>query len=160
NGYCCSGVLAPFSINGDATEVVNQVIGYPGFQLADVRSGRVVASVASVGTAGSAGHGIAWTPDERQVWVNDGGNPYVHVFDMTTRPPQQVRLVAVSNSSPHWIAFTIDGRFAYVAGQKGSGQRTDVISTATYARVATLGPSEDLLEVDVRGGTVVAVGNQ
>ena len=43
-GYCCSGVLAPFSINGAATRIVNQVNGYAGFQLADVAAG-VVAPV-------------------------------------------------------------------------------------------------------------------
>src|SRR5262249_38262761 len=38
-GYCCSGVLGPFAINGTATRVVNNVNGYAGFQLADVASG-------------------------------------------------------------------------------------------------------------------------
>lgn len=156
-GYCCSGVLAPFAINGTATRVVNNVNGYPGFHLADVTLGRVTAIVPFA--SGSGGHGIAWTPDERQVWVNDGGYPEVHVFDMTVTPPHELSPIPISNVS-HWLTFGLDGRFAYIAGRKGSGDRTDVVDASSYQRVASLGPSEDLLEVDFEGGAVRAVGNQ
>jgi DNA-binding beta-propeller fold protein YncE len=156
-GYCCSGVLAPFAINGTGTRVVNNVNGYAGFQLADVALGGVGESIPF--GSGQGGHGIAWTPDESQVWVNDGGMPDVHVFDMHSSPPQELRLVAVSHV-PHWITFSIDGRFAYVAGRKGGEDITDVIDVATYQRVSSLGPSEDLLEVDFADGSIVAVGNQ
>lgn len=156
-GYCCSGVLAPFAINGTATRVVNDVNGFPGIHLADVASGRVTAIVPYA--SGYGGHGIAWTPDERQVWANDGGLPEVHVFDMTATPPNELPPVQVSNVS-HWLTFGLDGRFAYVAGRKGSGDRTDVVDAASYQRVGSLGPSEDLLEVDFAAGVVTAVGNQ
>jgi hypothetical protein len=156
-GYCCSGVLGPFSIDGTGTRVVNQVSGYAGFQLADLASGGVTGFVPFA--SGASGHGIAWTPDERQVWVNDGQSPAVHVFDMQATPPKGLGVVAVSNI-PHWITFSIDGRFAYVAGRKGSQDVTDVIDAATYQRVGSLGPSEDLLEVDFAEGSIVAVGNQ
>jgi hypothetical protein len=156
-GYCCGGVLGPFAINGTGTRVVNDVNGYAGFLLADVALGGVTESIPFA--SGAGGHGIALTPDESEVWVNDGGMPGVHVFDMKASPPQEVHLVAVSHV-PHWITFSIDGRFAYVAGRKGSEDATDVIDAATYQRVSTLGPSEDLLEVDFAGGALVAVGNQ
>lgn len=155
-GYCCSGVLAPFSINGTATKIVNQVNGFAGFQLADVAGG---VPLAIPFAAGRGGHGIAWTPDEGQVWVNDGGTPVVHVFDMRAMPPRELSSVAVSHVS-HWLTFSIDGRFAYVAGRKGSDDITDVIDTATYQRTGSLNASEDLLEVDFADGAVVAVGNQ
>jgi DNA-binding beta-propeller fold protein YncE len=156
-GYCCSGVLAPFAINGAGTRVVNQVNDFAGFQLADVAVGGVTQSVRFA--SGYGGHGIAFTPDETEVWVNDGGTPFVHVFDMTMSPPRERQPVAVSNVS-HWLTFSIDGRFAYVAGRKGAGDPTDVVDVSTRQRVNTLGPSEDLLEVDVAAGSVVAVGNQ
>jgi hypothetical protein len=156
-GYCCSGVLAPFAINGSATKVVNQVNGYAGFQLADVAVGGVTEFVQF--GSGNGGHGIAWTPDESQVWVNDGGLPIVHVFDMQASPPQERQPVAISNVS-HWLTFSIDGRYAYVAGRKGSEDRTDVIDASTYQRVGSLAPSEDLLEVDFSDGAPTAVGNQ
>ena len=156
-GYCCSGVLAPFSINGAATRIVNQVNGYPGFELVDLTTGRPPTPVPFA--TGYGGHGIAWTPDEHEVWVNDGGLPVVHVFNMQVSPPEESRSVTISNVS-HWLTFGIDGRFAYVAGRKGSEDVTDVIDTATHQRVGSLHPSEDLLEIDFADGTPVAVGNQ
>ena len=156
-GYCCSGVLAPFAINGTATRVVNQVNGYAGFQLADTALGGVAEFIQFA--SGYGGHGIAWTPDEREVWVDDGGLPGVHVFDMLSSPPRELDLVAVSHV-PHWITFGIDGRFAYVAGRKGSEDLTDVIDVPTRQRVSSLGSSEDLLEVDFAGASLAAVGNQ
>jgi DNA-binding beta-propeller fold protein YncE len=156
-GYCCGGVLGPFAVNGSGTTVANQVNGYAGFQVADVASGGVIESIPF--QSGDGGHGIAWTPDERQVWVNDGGMPAVHVFDMQMSPPQELQVVAVSNI-PHWITFNRDGRFAYVAGRKGTDDVTDVVDVSTYQRVSRLGPSEDLLEVDFAGASPVAVGNQ
>ena len=160
SGYCCGGVLAPFSVNGRGTLMVNDVVGLNGFQIADLTTGQVVASVPVTGPSSSPGHGIAFTPDERQVWVNDGGSPYVHVFDMTAMPPRPAALVRVSNSSPHWVTFDIGGRFAYVAGPKGAGDPTDVLDARTYQRVGRLSASEDLLEVDLSATGVVAVGNQ
>ena len=159
-GYCCSGVLAPFSVNGAGTRVVNDVNGSDGFQVGDLSTGRVVATVPFPAGTGTNGHGIAWTPDEREVWVDDGARAEVHVFDMTSVPPRETHVVTVSHPSPHWVTFSIDGRDAYVAGRKGAGDPTDVVDAATHALVATLGPSEDLLEVDLRGGAVAAVGNQ
>lgn len=160
SGYCCSRVLGPYSINSAQTLIVNDVYGYAGFQIASITTGKVIASVPFVGTHSSTGHGIAWTPDEREVWVDDGGNPYVHVYDMTASPVRQTRLVRLSNPSPHWLTFSVDGRFAYVAGRKGTGDRTDIIDTSTYRRIGTLSPSEDLLEVDVGNHAVTRVGNQ
>jgi DNA-binding beta-propeller fold protein YncE len=158
-GYCCGGVLGPFSVNSRGTLMVNDVVGFSGFELADVTTGQVIASI-PVEPSGTPGHGIAFTPDERQVWLNDGAAPYVYVFDMTGLAPRQVETVRVSNPAPHWVTFDIDGRFAYVAGRKGTADPTDVIDARTHRRVGQLSGSEDLLEVDMRAGAVVAVGSQ
>jgi len=46
---------------------------------------------------------------------------------ITSLPPVQKRLVTISNDNPHWLTFTIDGRYCYVAGDKGKNQATDVV---------------------------------
>jgi DNA-binding beta-propeller fold protein YncE len=158
-GYCCGGVLGPFSVNARGTLMVNDVVGFHGFEVANIVAGHVIASVRILGP-GTAGHGIAFTPDDREVWVNDGGAPLVYVFDMTATPPRQAETVHVSNPSPHWVTFSLDGRFAYVAGRKGSSDPTDIIDAQTFERVGQLSASEDLLEVDMNANAVVAVGNQ
>ncbi len=89
--------------------------------------------------------------------------PYVHVFQMNNTQGTswtQTHLVTLSNDDPHWITFSIDGQYAYVAGPKGRGKPTDIISTSSYKRVGTIPASEDLLEIDISNGAVTDVGSQ
>ena len=57
-------------------------------------------------------HGIGLTPDERELWVADGVDNRLHVFDSTTYPPVAATTVEV-RAQPRWITFGIDGRYAY-----------------------------------------------
>jgi 6-phosphogluconolactonase (cycloisomerase 2 family) len=161
------GTVQPFSINGNKNLVIADVVGIYGFQYADLTTGQVFGTALFTGTTWTdAGpthpHGIGMTPDEREAWACDRGtsNHYVHVFDITSLPPTQKRLVTLSHDNPHWLTFSIDGRYCYVAGEKDTGEITDVVDTSSYSRVASLSPSEDLLEVDFSNGVVVRTGDQ
>ena len=161
-----AGIAGPYTINGNQTRLYSNVFGVNGFQIGDITTGQVVGTAEIAGQPSVPGqlnqHGIGLRPDETEVWVNDGvgRQPLIHVFDVTRSPPQQIRDVALSYTNPHWVTFTINGDFAYPAGPKFGGRNTDVIDTSTYARVASIGPSEDLLEVDFEHGRIVRVGNQ
>jgi hypothetical protein len=161
-----AGIGGPYTINGTQTRLYGNVFGVNGFQIGDITTGQVLGTAEIAGQTSVPGqlnqHGIGLRPDETEVWVSDGvgRQPLIHVFDVTRSPPQQIRDVALSYTNPHWVTFTINGDFAYPAGPKFGGRNTDVIDTSTYARVASIGPSEDLLEVDVEHGRIVRVGNQ
>jgi DNA-binding beta-propeller fold protein YncE len=156
----------PYTINGNQTRLYGNFYGVNGFQEADLTTGAVLYTIEIEGQGHVDGqlnqHGIGLTPDERELWVTDGvGNqPLMHVFDVTTDPPTPLRDVTISYTGPHWITFTINGDYAYPAGPKGQGHNTDVIDTSTYQRVGSIGPSEDLLEVDFDSGVISQVGNQ
>ena len=162
------GVVQPFAINGRNTFIIVDVVGIYGFQYADLNTGQILGTALFTDTAWNSQqglappHGIGFTPDEHEAWACDRGtgNHYVHVFEITTLPPIQTRLVTVSHDNPDWLTFSIDGRYCYVAGQKATGEITDVIDTSTYTRVGSLWPSEDLLEVDFSNGTVTRTGDQ
>src|SRR6266446_2584731 len=161
-----AGIAGPYTINGTQTRLYSNVFGVNGFQIGDITTGQVVGTAKIAGQTSVPGqlnqHGIGLRPDETEVWVNDGvgGQPFIHVFDVTVSPPQQIRNVSLSYTNPHWVTFTINGDFAYPSGPKLGGHNTDVIDTRTYARVASIGPSEDLLEVDFEHGLIVRAGNQ
>ena len=162
-----NNTVQPFAINGRKTFAIVDVVGTYGFQYADLTTGKILGTALFTGTTypgpGLAPqHGIGMTPDEHEAWACDRGtsNHFVHVFDITALPFVQTHLITVSHDTPSWLTFSIDGRYCYVAGQKGYGEITDVIDTSTYARVGSLAPSEDLLEVDFSNGTVTQTGDQ
>lgn len=162
-----AGIVQPFAINGKNTLVIADVIGIYGFQYANLVTGQILGTAKFVGTqwrdpGQTHPHGIGMTPNEKEAWVCDRGtgNPYVHVFDITSLPPTQTRLARISNDNPHWLTFTVDGKYCYVAGEKGKNKSTDIVDTATYARIGSIAPSEDLLEVDFSNGTVTTTGSQ
>jgi len=161
-----AGIGGPYTINGPQTRLYGNFFGVNGFQIGDITTGHVVGTAEIAGQTGVPGqlnqHGIGLRPDETEVWVNDGvgGQPFIHVFDVTVSPPRHIHAVRLSYTHPHWVTFTINGDFAYPSGPKLGGRPTDVIDTSTYARVTSIGPSEDLLEVDVEHGRIVRVGNQ
>jgi hypothetical protein len=157
--------VGPFTLNGAETRIYGNVFGLNGFQVGDIAAGRALGTVQIPGTTNTAGvlnqHGIGLTPDEKEVWVVDGAKAMVHVFDATVSPPKETHQVQTTYGQLHWITFTIDGRFAYASVTPMAGVfDTDVLDTATYARVGKVGPSEQILEVDFSGTEIVAIGNQ
>ncbi len=160
-------IVGPYTVDSRETRLYANVFGVNGFQVADVATGAVLATASIAGQPATPGvldqHSIALTPDEKEVWVTDGpaGNQAaVHVFDVTVTPPAPKRDVAIDYANPHWITFSIAGDFAYVSGPKLGGRGADVVDAKTYAHVATIGPSEDMLEIDFDDGVLTRVGNQ
>lgn len=162
-------VVMPFAVKHDNSLLIANVVGVYGFQYADPATGRVLGTAQFTGTSFRdapdllRAHGIGMTPDEREAWVVDRGtgNNYVHVFDLTSLPPRQTHLVTVGSDDPRWITFSIDGKYCYVRCNKDPGNKTEVVDTATYKRIGTIGTSEEVvLEVDFANGAVTAVGSQ
>jgi hypothetical protein len=160
--------VRPFTINGRGTYVFANVNGLLGFEVADVKSGEVIHRVEVNGFGWSKdrvtehncpSHGIALSPDERELWLADLANGYIHVFDATVMPPKQIKSIR-TRSNPSWITFGIDGKFVYPS----SG---DVIDAATKQVVGGLTDeigrqveSEKMLEVLFIDGKPIRAGDQ
>lgn len=161
-----AGIAGPFTIIGRETRLYANVFDVNGFQVGGGARGGVLATASIPGEGAAAGeldqHGVALDPGEDEVWVTDGvgGKAIVHVFDVAATQPTPKREVTVDFAGAHCITFSIEGDYAYVTGPKLGGRDTDVIDAHSYAKVATIGPSEDLLEIGWRGREVVAVGSQ
>jgi len=161
-----SNSIRPFTINGAATRVYVNVNNLLGFEIGDLVTGRVLGQVKVAGFEpgavkrhGCPSHGIALTPDEKELWLADGHNNRIHIFDLTGPTPRQSGGVALRDM-PGWITFSLDGRLAYPS-------TGDVVDVRTRLIVATLQDengapvqSEKLLEVDFKDGQPVRAGNQ
>ncbi|MBV9508311.1 MAG: YncE family protein [Acidobacteriia bacterium] len=147
--------VRPFTVNGAGTLIYANVNDLLGFQIADVKSGKVVYTVQVQGYGwarerltghGCPSHGIALSPDEKEVWVTDGSNSSVHVFDNTVMPPKQIKSIKMRDE-PFWLTWSADGKWAY----SSSG---DIIDAASKQVIAGL---KDELGRDVQGEKAVEV---
>jgi DNA-binding beta-propeller fold protein YncE len=159
-------MIRPFTINGSSTLVFVNVNGLLGFEVGDLRTGKKLYRVEVHGYAqgpvkrhGCPSHGIALTPDEKELWVADCANNAIHVFDATVMPPKQVASIKVRDCIG-WVNFSMDGRFGY-------SSTGEIIDVKTKKIVATLQDetgrqvqSEKLLDVVIENGKVIRAGNQ
>jgi DNA-binding beta-propeller fold protein YncE len=161
-----SNMIRPFTINAAETLCFVNVNDLLGFEVGDIKTGKMLHRVTVTGFEkgpvkrhGCPSHGIGLTPDEKELWLADGPNAQLHIFDATAMPPRQVATVALRDQ-PGWVTFSLDGKYAYPS-------TGEVIDTATRKIVATLadeqgGPvqSEKVVEVFMGGGTVLETGDQ
>jgi len=108
---------------------------------------------------GCPSHGIALMPDERELWLADGANSAIHIFDAGAMPPKQIATIKLRDQ-PGWITFSIDGSLAFPS-------TGEVIDTASRRIIATLTDenrrsvqSEKVLEVVFADGKVARTGDQ
>lgn len=172
-GPLMSGVR-PFTINGTETLAYISVTSFLGFQVGDINTGQVLYTVSIHGFSwdgngpSDPSHGISLSPDEKDLYVIDWPNSYVHVFNVAgvpNSPPKQVADIKLTHSMNHnespcaydcladgWLQHSKDGRFVYV------GDSGDVIDTATRNTVAylpTLYNTRKMLEIDWANGVPV-----
>lgn len=179
-----AGIPGPFTFTADETRLYANVYGLNGFEIYDLVAGKSLERVALPNEPQGEGnpvtfednHGIALTPDEKEIWIADGprsGGSKVHIFDVSNSPARQIAIVDTHESCPHWITFSLKGDYAYIAArspiltlQTGvctspHDFRTTVVNTATREIVGKLANSVGYyVEVDLKGGVVTAVGSQ
>jgi hypothetical protein len=161
--------VRPFTINGSQTLAFTTARSFLGFQVSSIRTGKVLFTVPVPGFSfdpahfrRTPDHGISLSPDERELYLIDTPNGYVHVFDIHGLPDRQPRLVAnikLVHAPPNdgWLLTSRNGRFLYV------GRSGDVIDTRSRKIVRFLEPlreTADFLEIDWRHGKPVATTNR
>ena len=162
-----------FVLNKDSSRIYANNNNFLGFLIADVASGQVIKTVEVTSVDwrskwnvtprpriphGCPSHGIALTPDEKEIWVDDGIFNKIHIFS-NTDDPKEIDTIDTS-AGPFWITFGLDGTYAYVS----SG---DVIDVKTHKIVGQLKDefghpmySEKLLDITFDNGHAQRVSNQ
>lgn len=161
-----SDSIRPFTVNGAQTLVFVNVNGLLGFEIGDLKTGRMLHRVEIEGVPrgqpkrhGCPSHGIGLTPDEREVWVCDGFNSRVHIFDATVMPPKPLESIAL-REQPGWVTFSLDGEIAYPSTGEVIDVKSRRILTALTDEQDRPVHSEKVLEIQFRNGKPFKNGDQ
>jgi len=163
-----------FVLNHDSTKIYSNTNNLLGFVIADVATGKIETKVEVTGFGwpdkwnvtprpriphACPSHGIALLNEESEVWLCDGINNYIHVFDNTKQPPRQIDSIKTSGG-PYWITPSRDNKLAYVSS-------SDVIDVKTRKIVGQLKDeynrpmySEKMLDMLFVDGKLTKVVNQ
>lgn len=160
-----SAGIRPFTINSDESKVFVNVNELLGFEVGDLQTGEVLASVQVLGwdkgpvrRHGNPSHGIGLTPDEREVWISDGHNMRMHVFS-AEEPYQQLTTIPLIDM-PGWVTFSMDGVYAYPSSGEVLDVKTREVVTILKDEHYNIVSSEKMVEVHFDEGKVVDAGDQ
>ncbi|MBI3465705.1 MAG: hypothetical protein HY000_22025 [Planctomycetes bacterium] len=114
-----SDVVRPVTLSRDEKRFYAQVDGLVGFEVADVRSRKMIHRVAAQLTpeqdkVTSRSHGIGIRPDQKELWECDVEHGLVQVFDLTVEPPKQIATIDM-DGKVYWLTFSPDGKVCYVS---------------------------------------------
>ncbi len=162
-----------FVLNKDSTKIYANNNNFDGFLIADVASGKVIKTVEVTSVDwkskwnvvptpriphGCPSHGIALTPDEKEIWLADGIFKTIHIFS-NTNDPKEIDTIDTP-AGTYWLTFGLDGKLAYsssgdiidVKTHKIVGQMKDEYGRTMY--------SEKLLDITFDNGHAQRVSNQ
>ena len=161
-----SSSIRPFTVNGQQTlcfVTINELLG---FEVGDVVTGKKLHRVEVIGFQpgpvkrhGCPSHGIGLTPDEKELWVTDGHNQHLHVFDATVMPPTQLKSIKVRDE-PGWITFSLDGHYAYPSTGDVIEAASKKINTTLTDETGAAVMSEKMVEVQFENGQILRTGDQ
>ena len=163
------GGVRPFTINGTESLVFTTHTGFLGFQVSNLNTGKILYTVPVNGFTAPPGstssHGITISPDEKELYLIDTPNSYVHVFDISKLPnaaPTQVANIQLQPAlggtenpclydctKEGWLLHVADGRYVVV------GDSGDIIDTTTRTiayNLPTVNNTRKFLEIDWQNG--------
>jgi DNA-binding beta-propeller fold protein YncE len=157
--------IRPFTINHSETLVFATVDSLLGFEVGDLKTGKVLQKIVVEGwnkgpvrRHGNPSHGIGLTPDEKELWVADGHNMRLHVFS-AIRPYQQLTTIPLQDM-PGWVTFSMDGKYAYPSSGEVIDVKTRKVLLTLQDEFHNYVASEKMVEVQLTGNKVVKAGDQ
>ena len=157
--------VRPFTINSSETIAYVTVDTLLGFEVGDIKTKKKLARVVVEGwnmgpvrRHGNPSHGIALTPDEKELWVCDGYNMRLHVFSAVA-PYQQLTTIPLQDM-PGWITFSMDGRYAYPSSGEVIDTKTRKILLTLEDEFHNAVASEKMIEIHFDGKKPVKIGDQ
>ncbi len=113
----------PIALSRDGSTLYANVDTLIGFEIAQISSRKVLHRIeATVPESklriASRSHGIALTPDEKEVWMCDVYHDRTYVFDVTVSPPRQKDTIVMKGGG-YWLCFSPNGDKCYISERIG-----------------------------------------
>jgi hypothetical protein len=132
-----------------------------GFDVVDLEKGKVLQRVyAGEEHIPHRTHGVALTPDERELWISDQVGKRVFIYDATKMPPEPKGQVELSQGGHGWVTFSLDGRYAWTHTPDIFDVKTKKLLTTFRDESGKPVCSSKFIEVHFRDGKVVEMGNE
>jgi YVTN family beta-propeller protein len=114
-----SSVIRPIALTKDEKRLYVNVDGLVGIEVADVAERKMIHRVAAELTdeqkkVASRSHGIAVSPNQKEVWECDVEHHEVHVYDVTADKPKQIKTIPMEDAV-YWLTWSPDGKTAYIS---------------------------------------------
>ncbi len=153
--------IFPFTIDSRERHAYVCLGNHVGFDVVDLESGKAIHRVfAGEEKIPHRTHGAGLTPDETELWISDQRGQKLFIFDTTKMPPAPKGHVELSQGGHGWIAFSLDGKYAW-------SHTPDVFDVKTKKLVATLRDEtgqpisgSKYFELHIKDGKVVRVGHE
>jgi hypothetical protein len=183
-------VVRPFTITGDAKYLFATENNFVGFEVADIETGEILYTVPVPGVVqrepGSSAetdcHGIAITPDEKLLFLNDRVSGGVQVFDISGlrdgQAPRYLKLIRTrqygrdlsgnvdpaaredTTGMPGWLAVSYDGRYVYPESGEVIDTETLMITNVIKGSGGLYLHSKFMSEVVFDNGKAIRVTDQ
>ncbi len=160
-------------VNKDSSKIYVNQNNFLGYMVADTNTGKILQTVEVTSVDwrsawnksprpriphGCPSHGIALTPDGKEVWLADGIFKKIHIFSNDAHP-REIATIDTPDGV-YWMTFGLDGKLVYAS----SG---DIIDVATRKVVGQMKSewgtkmfSEKLLDMTFLDGHLQRVSNQ
>jgi YVTN family beta-propeller protein len=128
-----SNVTRPIALADDQKRVYAQVDGLIGFEVGDIPGRKMIHRVASgipedLRAKASRSHGLAISPNQKEVWSCDSFHALVAVFDVTVEPPKEIALIR-TDGPVYWLHFTPEGKYCIVSERETN--KVAIVDAAT-----------------------------
>ncbi len=160
-------------LNRDSSRIYVNQNNFLGYIVADTRTGKLLKTVEvtsldwrkawnSPGRPriphGCPSHGIAITPDGKEVWLADGLFKKIHIFSNTDNP-REIDTIDTPDGV-YWMTFGLDGKQVYASSGDIIDVRTHKVVGTMRSEAGTKMFSEKLLDMTFLDGHLQRVSNQ
>lgn len=161
------------ALNKDSSKIYVNQNNFLGYLVADTKTGKILQTVEVTSVDwrsvwnktprprvphGCPSHGIALTPDGKEVWIADAIFNKIHIFSNTDNP-REIATIDTPDGV-FWIMFGLDGKLVYSSSGDIIDPVTRKVVGTTKSQWGTKMFSEKMLDMTFVDGRLQRVANQ